>query len=155
MTVKSKGWFLASIQVIMFVIIAFSSALEYKYIPHSNVPAVHFAGIFLMLIASMIFTVTVVSFAQPITPNPVPRKKAVLRTSGVYKFIRHPMYLSAILLLLGVVMYFQAYYSLLWIAILFIFFKYKTQLEERQLSLKFPEYERYKSSTRKLIPFIY
>ncbi len=155
MKAKTKGWILAAIQFILFIIIAFSSALEYKYMPHGNIPAVHFAGIFLMLIAALVFSVTFVSFSQIITANPVPRDSGKLRTGGVYKFIRHPMYFSAILLSLGIALYFEAYISLIWIVLLFVFFMYKTNVEETHLVLKWPEYSEYKSKTKRIIPFIY
>jgi protein-S-isoprenylcysteine O-methyltransferase Ste14 len=155
MTDKSKGWILAFIQFVLFAVIVISSALEFKYLNRPLVPVIHYIGVTLILLATLFFTVVVLNFGQMITPNPVPLKKAVLRTNGVYRFVRHPMYTSALVMSLGIVLYFQAYYSFILLGLLFVFFIIKSSAEERFLLIKFPEYSEYRTRTKRLIPFLY
>lgn len=82
------------------------------------------------------------------------KKDAILITKGSYKLIRHPMYLSVLLIMLGVVwshytlINFILYFSL--ILVLYL----KAKKEEKLWSKKLPQYEKYKENTKMIIPFI-
>ncbi len=155
MSDKTKGWIFVFFQFALLLVILFSSAYEFKYMNRPLTPVVHYIGVTFILIGAFLFTFTIISFGQRITPNPVPRDKAELRTTGIYSLLRHPMYFAILVMFLGVTLYFQAYYSMLWLAVLFVFFVLKASNEERFLSQKFPEYNQYKTTSKKLIPFIY
>lgn len=155
MSDKSKGWILVFIQFALLLIILLSSAYEFKYIQRPLIPAVHYIGVTLILIGALLFTVIIISFGQMMTPNPVPRESAVLKTTGIYGIVRHPMYFTVLVLLLGVILYFQAFYSLLWLLIAFFFLVYKITKEETFLLKKFPEYQKYRESTKRIIPYLY
>lgn len=155
MSDKSKGWILAIIQFSFMVVIMIVSAYEFKYMNRPLVPIITYIGVTFILLGTMFFTVVVFNFGQMITPNPVPMEKAILKTTGIYKFIRHPMYTSALVLFLGIVLYFQAYFSLALVAGLFIFFVIKTNSEERFLRNKFPEYSEYSKHSKRFFPFLY
>ncbi len=155
MSDKSKGWVLVAVQFILLFIIVISSAYEFKLVNRALMPFVHYIGVTLILIGTALFMLILINFGQYMTPNPVPRVSSVLKTSGVYKFIRHPMYFTVLIIMLGVVMYFQAFYSLAWLAILFLFFIIKSSIEEGFLLNKFPEYSSYRASTKRIIPFLY
>ncbi len=82
-------------------------------------------------------------------------KQNELVQGGIYKYIRNPMYLSQ-LLFFGIcvlntftIREFVAY------LIFLINFIYKIQYEERLLNSNFPSFSKYKSSSWRLIPFIY
>lgn len=150
-----KGWLYVAVQFILIILIVLSSAYEFKYYNRPLMPAVHYIGVTLILIAAMMFSVILISFGQIMTPNPVPRSKAVLKTTGFYALVRHPMYFTVLVLMLGVILYFQAFYSLLWLPVLLVFFILKSSMEEKFLKLKFPEYKEYSSHVKRIIPFIY
>lgn len=86
---------------------------------------------------------------------PEPLHNALLITSGPYRLLRHPMYTAVILFAIGVstmdYTLYRAIATLLLIVVLII----KLNREEKMLLKKFSEYENYKSSTYKLIPYIY
>lgn len=155
MSDKAKGWVLVLIQFMLLAIILFSSAYEFKYINRPFMPVIHYVGVSLILIGSLFFIVILINFGQFMTPNPVPRANYKLKTTGVYKYIRHPMYFTVLILMVGIVLYFHAFYSFAWIVILFIFFIFKSTAEEKFLSTKFPEYTAYRLSTKRILPFIY
>ena len=150
-----KGWLFVVVQFILLILIVLSSAYEFKYYPRPLMPVVHYIGVTFILLAAMLFTVIIISFGQYMTPNPVPREKAILKTTGFYTIVRHPMYFTVLLLMLGIVLYFQAFFSLIWLPILFIFFTVKASMEEKFLKQKYPEYHDYSKQVKRLIPFIY
>ena len=80
-----------------------------------------------------------------------------LITSGIYKFIRHPIYLGSIILFTSIGI---AIGSLIVTFIRFLLWSLLTRdrinLEEKLLTKKFGnEYIKYKNSTKKLISFLY
>jgi protein-S-isoprenylcysteine O-methyltransferase Ste14 len=80
-----------------------------------------------------------------------------LVTSGIYKYIRHPIYLGSITLFtsIGIAvgsLFVTLVVFLCWLLML----KDRIDLEERLLTEKFgEEYSEYKKRTKKLIPFLY
>jgi protein-S-isoprenylcysteine O-methyltransferase Ste14 len=87
--------------------------------------------------------------------SPVPDPAASLIYSGIYKWIRHPMYLSLIMVAAGFTGIktnnFRQIIFLLLIAVLVV----KLLFEESLLHKQFPQYEEYCKSTYRLIPFIF
>lgn len=155
MSDKAKGWVLVAIQFTLLAIVLLSSAYEFKYAGRTLMPLVHYIGVTLILIGALLFTFIIISFGQFMTPNPVPRDNSVLKTTGIYSLIRHPMYFTVLVLLLGVILYFQAFYSITWLVIAFLFLVFKISKEESYLNRKFSDYSAYQKSTKRIIPFIY
>jgi protein-S-isoprenylcysteine O-methyltransferase Ste14 len=87
--------------------------------------------------------------------RPTPRADSVLVTSGVYRYIRHPMYSSVLLSMLGpVLMYWHMANTIIY-AVLFINLLAKLRYEERLWLQKSPRYRNYCRQTKRLIPFIF
>lgn len=90
-----------------------------------------------------------------LTPLPKPKPSGELIQSGLYRFVRHPIYFGVILVCFGWASIEQTLYTLVLAIILLIFFDLKSRQEEIWLTEKFSEYAEYKITTKKLIPFIY
>ncbi len=82
------------------------------------------------------------------------RKELVKR--GVYRFIRHPIYLAAVLYIMGAPMIFSSVYGFL-VTLAFIpCILYRIRIEEEVLIQEFGNaYREYKKNTKKLIPYVY
>jgi len=75
---------------------------------------------------------------------------------GVYRFIRHPIYLAAMLYTLGTPLIFSSLLGFLVILFFIPCLLYRIGIEEKMLIQEFGnEYIEYRKSTKKLIPFIY
>ena len=85
------------------------------------------------------------------------REKHRIVSSGPYKFVRHPMYLSFLLMGLGQALLLPNWISgmagIVGFAVLFFL---RVDKEERMMQDGFgPEYEQYMRRTKKIIPFLY
>lgn len=78
-----------------------------------------------------------------------------LITSGPYRFIRHPGWLSKILVGVGGILVSGSWWFAPLLGWLCIEMKRTIQVEEQNLMNVFPEYEAYKKRTYRLIPFLY
>ena len=86
---------------------------------------------------------------------PTPRKGATLVDTGIYKWIRHPMYTSLLMVFIPMVI---ENYTIINLAI-FLFFAInlilKLEYEETLLVKFFPNYQEYQQRSFKVIPLIY
>ena len=78
-----------------------------------------------------------------------------LVTSGVYGIVRHPLYVAEEIAVIGLVIQFLSYQTLLLLAVHFGFQLRRMRNEEAILISTFPEYDAYKERTVRLIPGIY
>jgi protein-S-isoprenylcysteine O-methyltransferase Ste14 len=152
---RGKGYVFVAIQFTLIGLIIISVVLENVYLHHAVSSISRIAGIILLITSLFVIIVTLSNFKQMVTPNPVPRDSAVLITNGIYKYIRHPMYLSALSGLIGLALFYCSYYALILCAAGIFFITIKIKYEETFLTAKFPQYKEYSLKSKKLLPFIY
>ena len=78
-----------------------------------------------------------------------------LVTSGVYRFMRHPLYLAEEIAAIGSVMQFLSAWTAMLLAVHIAFQFRRMWNEEAILSAVFPHYATYKKKTARIIPGIY
>ena len=88
-----------------------------------------------------------------IYPEPIP--DSCLVTTGPYRWIRHPMYTSLLLCMLGIALYQHARPNYLGMLILTIAGFGKMHREEAHLHTRFADYSDYVRRTHRLLPKIY
>ena len=83
-------------------------------------------------------------------------KNHQLVKDGLYKHVRHPIYLGEILRNSGLVLFFSSIYGVLFIAVGIVFLLLRTRTEEKMLIEAFGEdYRKYQRNTKRIIPHIY
>ena len=83
-------------------------------------------------------------------------KTTQLVTNGIYRYIRHPLYASLLLLALGVFFKRINWPSITLVALAVIFLTVTAKIEEKENLAYFgSEYVEYKAKTKMFIPFLY
>jgi protein-S-isoprenylcysteine O-methyltransferase Ste14 len=112
-------------------------------------------GVILLLIASGCGLAGTISLGRNLTPFPKPSASGSLVQTGIYGFIRHPLYTAVFCGLVGWALVWQSWPALLAGLVLAPFFDAKARREERWLRQQFPEYAGYEQQVRRFIPWIY
>ncbi len=86
--------------------------------------------------------------------RPILKDGCRLITTGPYRLIRHPMYTSVIIMMLGVLISTPTWQELAMFAILITVLYLKAQREERLWCGHNPSYLSYKKRTKLFIPFL-
>ncbi|MFX1286485.1 MAG: methyltransferase family protein [Promethearchaeota archaeon] len=114
-------------------------------------------GICFMVIGGIITLISRVTLGRFGTPMVVTSEQHKLITRRTYRYIRHPIYLGTMFLMIGYPLAFCSFGSTIIILILVIrFHAMRIKVEEKQLIELFgDEYRDYMKHTKRLIPFIY
>ena len=87
--------------------------------------------------------------------RPEPKAHGHLVTSGPYRWVRHPMYGSVLMLAAGASAWLMNLTgAVLWLALLGVLIA-KAHLEELWLVKRYPQYASYRQRTWRLVPWIY
>jgi protein-S-isoprenylcysteine O-methyltransferase Ste14 len=78
---------------------------------------------------------------------------ADLVTSGPYRWVRHPMYASLMLMMVGIALYNLHSVNLVGVILVAVAVSGKVPIEEHQLRARFPEYATYAARTPRFVPF--
>lgn len=143
---SQKDLILVIIQVALFLLFIIIPA---GYAP-PMIPA--FLCFFMTTAGILIASAGVLTIGKGFTPFPTPKVTGQLKQTGIYKYIRHPMYSGIILAGLGIAFYNANIPRLIVCIILYLFFEYKSRYEEKLLEQKYPEYNQYKTVTGRFFP---
>ncbi|MGH7949119.1 MAG: methyltransferase family protein [Candidatus Binataceae bacterium] len=95
------------------------------------------------------------TFAAPVVKHQAERRQTVI-DSGVYSVVRHPMYSSAVLMLIGISLWLESYAAALFSVIPIALLAVRIIFEERFLRRALDGYDAYVERVRyRLIPFLW
>jgi len=125
---------------------------QWEFLPQKQIiqasPFSYFLGILITIIAFIIMLVSIKDLGRNLSPFPRPINNSNLVTTGIYRFMRHPMYYSLIFISIGVfIIKLSIYYLFLTISLVLII-KFKIALEEKYLLNKFKNYLLYKNEVK-------
>ena len=125
---------------------------QWKFIPQKQIIQVshlsYLAGFLIIIIALIILLVAIKDLGRNLSPFPRPINNSNLVTSGIYRFMRHPMYYSLLFISFGVFITKLSIYYLFLTACLVLIIKFKIALEEKYLNNKFKNYLLYKNEVK-------
>jgi protein-S-isoprenylcysteine O-methyltransferase Ste14 len=113
------------------------------------------AGIIFMATGVLLVMLAVFRLGSSLTAVPYPKENGSLVETGPYRLVRHPIYSGLILMVFGWAFFVHGWLTLVYAAVIFIFFDLKSRREEEWLKARFPGYMEYQKRVRKLIPFVY
>ncbi len=142
---KSKVLVFLQFFIIFLMSLSYGDATSHKFI-----------GILFLIVGA---TIGVLALKKHKVGNfnirPDIKEHCELVTDGIYKYIRHPMYLSVLTMMFGVlILYFSLYELILYIFLVLTLIT-KLSYEESLWISHSLEYEDYKKQTKKIIPFIF
>ena len=106
----------------------------------------------LYAIAAVILASAAVALGSALTASPIPKDDAQLVVTGIYRWVRHPMYSALILIGLGLVLSTFNLFSLFLVASLVTVLIYKSSYEDQLLAGRYKSAEKYQRSTGRFLP---
>lgn len=147
----SKDYIYVGIQFILFAV--YVVPLEVLKITTGTVGIL--LGSTLVILGILMGLLSVIQLNKNLSPFPTPIHGGELIETGLYKYIRHPIYTSILSTLLGYGLYSASVYKILVTLILLVLFFYKSKYEERKLSSVFYKYPEYMNKTGRFLPKIH
>ena len=90
---------------------------------------------------------------RALTPTPVPIAGAGLRVDGAYRYVRHPIYSSVLLMCVGYAIAIGSPWSWAWVAVILVFFLLKSRWEDGLLRTEYgDEWTAWAARTGALLP---
>ena len=130
------------------------SGAEIGWVQWLRMPAM-IIGCTLLVAAAALLAAAVLNLGRSLTAFPRPLQSGTLVVHGAYALVRHPIYTSIILAILGVALVLPSTVGLVFTAVTFVFFDRKATYEEKILTNVYPEYAEYRRRVHKLIPLLY
>ncbi len=113
-------------------------------------------GLFFIIFALPIVFPAAVTLGRSYSSTLVIRKDHKLIQHGIYRHVRHPIYFGTILVFLGIPLILASPYGFATMALVIPLFLNRIRIEEKLLIEEFgAEYERYKETSKKLIPYLF
>ena len=150
-----KNFFKDAYEIILVFLQFFIISLHFfkwEFIPEKQIIQVttfsYFVGFLIIITSFIIMLVAIKDLGRNLSPFPRPIKNSNLVTTGIYRFTRHPMYYSLILISFGVFITKLSFYYLFLSISMVLIIKFKIALEEQYLKNKFKNYLIYKNEVK-------
>jgi protein-S-isoprenylcysteine O-methyltransferase Ste14 len=119
-----------------------------------KITRLEFIGTLLEWLGGIGILLSAITIRSSLTAVPLPKEHGRLGTTGLYKYVRHPMYTSVLVLSLGIALLSGSIVKYVLVAGLYMLFYYKSKYEEQYLRQKYSDYGQYAEHTGRFIPFI-
>lgn len=139
----SKDLLFVGTQILLFVVYLIPITPYPLYVPDLLI------GISLVvaILGLGVIGLAIVQLKDNLTPFPTPKEKGVLIQTGLYKYIRHPIYTGIILFALGLGVFGESIWKIGIGILLWVLFYFKSSYEETLLMNKFEAYKAYRETT--------
>ncbi len=146
---------LANVFFFSWLVLMAFDAVRFRW---SQVPVwLQVVGAILLLLSFYLFFLTFRenAFLSPAVRVQTERKQTVVST-GPYRYVRHPLYATAFILVIGTALLLGSWYGLLYGLILVALIAYRTVQEERILREELPGYDEYMKRVKyRFIPHVW
>ncbi|MFN4144872.1 MAG: methyltransferase family protein [Runella sp.] len=150
MPLPTKDKVLVGIQVVLLIVYIFP--LGEPLGSFEILGTYRFMALAVSLLGLAVMSLALIQLNQNLTPFPTPKQKGYLVNTGLYKYIRHPVYTGILIFVWAWAIYRGSYWKLLISFILTIFFYLKSIYEEALLSKKYSDYSQYRHKSGRFLP---
>jgi protein-S-isoprenylcysteine O-methyltransferase Ste14 len=144
-----RGRFFVTVQMLLLAVLGLCPlwALE------PDLPlAITLAGAVVLLIGLALSAVALGQLGAAVTPLPEPRPDAELVVTGLYRWVRHPIYSGVLTTAAGWTMIFPSWWTGAVLVALVALFTVKSRYEESLLRERYVGYADYASRTPRFLP---
>ncbi|WP_432410826.1 methyltransferase family protein [Rasiella sp. SM2506] len=106
------------------------------------------------IVGLLIIVWGILSMSDNLTPYPTPKKDSNLVSTGVYSYIRHPIYSGILLSFFAFGIYSFSLFKIIIVILLALVLYFKSNLEEKLLLQRYQEYSAYIKKTGRFFPKI-
>jgi protein-S-isoprenylcysteine O-methyltransferase Ste14 len=147
---KSRGYAYVAMQFVLLGVLLTAPRLPEPY--GTFTPLVSLIGLTLMAVAGVVLLVSFLTLGNALTASPLPKAQGQLVTSGLYAYVRHPIYFGLLLLSAGVVLDAGWWPQGVVAVMLYVLLRIKAQFEESLLQKTYPKYAAYAAKTPRFFP---
>jgi len=122
---------------------------------HASATSGRGVGFCLFAIGVVLYRVAGRTLGDALSPFTEPRETAPLVTHGLYRHLRHPIYVSQALIAVGAPLLLGCRDVLVLASALVLVLAIRVAREEEALARTFPDYSRYAAQTKRIVPFVY
>lgn len=120
-----------------------------------NAPTLNVLNAGLFAAGMIVFFLALFAMKQrTFTVMPEPKEQGELITRGIYRLVRHPMYLSVLLCAIGASLAYAEIWKWPGSGLLMLVLVMKMRREEKLLCSRYPGYASYRKKVKAIIPFI-
>ncbi len=148
---KQKGYVFVAIQFLLIAGLVFSGDRE-DWPLNDLVSA---AGLAAIAVGFVIMIAATAQLGTAFSANPEPTERGKLNTSGLYRIVRHPIYLGLLTAGAGSVARSRSFGALGFFVALSVLLHFKANWEEQRLAATYEDYVAYAAKTAKLVPGVH
>ena len=119
-------------------------------VPH----AVLVSSITAVVLGLVITVIGGTALGRGLTATPLPNEHARLRTGGLYRFVRHPIYGGLLLAAAAIAVASGSVFRVVVFVALIVLLSVKARWEEKRLAARFAGYAAYAARTPRFVPFL-
>ena len=139
---------LVGMQLVLFVAYIFDLSSLNLQVPEET----SFVNLGLAIAGLILIIISILQLNTNLSIFPTPKKDGKLVISGLFKYVRHPIYSGILMTAFFFALYSNSGYRLIIFLLLVILFYFKSNYEEKALLKKFPAYRSYRASTGRFFP---
>jgi protein-S-isoprenylcysteine O-methyltransferase Ste14 len=137
-------------QFVLLVLLVLLRGRDDWPVPH----ALTVASVIAVVLGLVIMVIGGTALGRGLTAAPLPNAHAQLRTGGLYRFVRHPIYGGLLLAAAAITVASGSVFRLVVFVALVVLLSAKARWEEMRLSTRFAGYAAYAAGTPRFLPFL-
>lgn len=148
MSDRATGWLFVAVQAILLVALVLLPGADHWPRPDW----LRTAAAIVLITGGVLIGVSALGLGRSLTATPVPVTGGELRTSGLYRFARHPIYSGVLAVVVAIAIRSGSFVVAILAAVTVGFFTIKARWEEDKLTVRYPDYARYAARTPRFVP---
>lgn len=144
----AMAWGFVAVQGVLLVAIVLLPGGDAWTVPDGAVTPLKVAQV----LGLVVLLVGLVNLGRSLTALPTPTPDSVLKTDGLYRWVRHPIYSGILLLTLPTAVLAASWWVLACAVGLAAWFSWKARWEEQHLRRRYPGYDAYARATPRFVP---